>query len=106
MLTTWEDLDLDRAPDVGDNGVHASAGPIEGLKERTVWLQYAAEEDPFGKQLLAWTGDSIDKVKPWLDNAEVDEKINYGVRGQMFDHTEAQDSPWAVALWTKLAHAK
>jgi len=29
MLAQWEDLELPAAPDVGDNGVHASAGPLE-----------------------------------------------------------------------------
>jgi hypothetical protein len=29
-------LDLPSEPNTGDNGVHASAGPLEGLRERMV----------------------------------------------------------------------
>jgi hypothetical protein len=105
MLTQWEDLGLHQAPDVGDNGVHASAGPIEGLKERTVWLGYPAEEDPFGELLLKWVGGDVAKIKPWLDNAPVDEPKNYGIKGNMFDLTEDKDSAWALAFCNNLAMA-
>ena len=51
MLAQWEDLELPAAPDVGDNGVHASAGPLEGLKERMTWMGLELATDPFGEQV-------------------------------------------------------
>ena len=105
MLKTWEDLNLDKAPDVGDNGIHASAGPLEGLKERSTWLGYAPEEDPFGEHLLKWVGGDVAKIKPWLDNAEVEEAKNYGLKGKIFDLTEDKDSSWVLAFCNNLANA-
>ena len=37
----------------GDNGVHASASPFEGIAERMNWLGQALDTDPFGSALLA-----------------------------------------------------
>eukprot|EP00755_Sulcionema_specki_P003712 Sspe_Gene.28314::Locus_12752_Transcript_1_1_Confidence_1.000_Length_602::g.28314::m.28314 len=39
VMKDWEKLGLKKKPDVGDNGVHASASPFEGLAERMNWLQ-------------------------------------------------------------------
>ena len=52
MLQKWKELELTQRPDHGMNGIHASAGPIEGLLERTIWFGKKVEEDPFGKSLL------------------------------------------------------
>merc|ERR1719265_103147 len=38
MLAHWEQLGLPGKPNTGDNGVHASASPFEGLAERVNWL--------------------------------------------------------------------
>ena len=38
--------------DYGKNGVHASAGPIEGLYERNLWFGTEIKKDPFGKAML------------------------------------------------------
>ncbi|GMH62774.1 hypothetical protein TL16_g03554 [Triparma laevis f. inornata] len=113
MLANWEGtdeedsagLDMDDKPDVGNNGVHASAGPIEGLKERTVWLGYEAIDDPFGEQLIAWTGGKAATIAPWLEDAEVEEAKNYGIKGKMFDLTEDKDTPWAIQFCNNLALA-
>ncbi|GMH70779.1 hypothetical protein TrST_g2606 [Triparma strigata] len=111
MLANWEGteedegLDMDDKPNVGDNGVHASAGPIEGLKERTVWLGYEAIDDPFGEQLIAWTGGKAATIEPWLNDAEVEESKNYELKGKMFDLTEDKDTPWAIQFCNNLALA-
>ena len=111
MLANWEGteedegLDMDDNPNVGDNGVHASAGPIEGLKERTVWLGYEAIDDPFGEQLIAWTGGKAATIEPWLNDAEVEEAKNYELKGKMFDLTEDKDTPWAIQFCNNLALA-
>ncbi len=50
-----------------DSGVHASAGPIEGLKERMTWLGVSLGDDTFGKQLLD-AGVNADLLRKMLDN--------------------------------------
>lgn len=107
MLAGWEgeELNLASAPNVGDNGIHASAGPIEGLKERTVWLGLSVEDDPFGSELLKWTGGKTATVAPWLDDAEVQEAKHYKLKGKMFDLTEDKDTPWTIQFCNNLALA-
>lgn len=42
-------LGLSKPPDKGDNGVHASASPLEGLAEKKNWLGKSIDEVMFGK---------------------------------------------------------
>ena len=39
----WKKLGLAYVPNVGDNGVHASASPFEGLAEKSNWLKADVE---------------------------------------------------------------
>jgi nucleoside diphosphate kinase len=105
MYANWESevLDLYSAPNMSDNGIHASAGPIEALKERTTWLQYPIKDDPFGKQLLNWTGDDETKLTGWMMD-EVVEVKGMGVKGKMFDVTEDRDSAYAIMLCNNLVN--
>merc|ERR1712172_371332 len=52
ILDEWKGLGLASEPNKGDNGVHASASPFEGLAEKCNWLGASAESDGFGKALL------------------------------------------------------
>lgn len=45
VLEQWQTLGLSSEPNVGDNGVHASASPFEALAERINWVGAKAEED-------------------------------------------------------------
>jgi hypothetical protein len=49
ILDTYKELGLKSEPNTGDNGVHASASPFEGLAEKINWLGKSAEKDGFGK---------------------------------------------------------
>jgi hypothetical protein len=53
ILDQCKTLGLATKPDVGDNGVHASASPFEALAERANWLGKSIEQDNFGKAFLA-----------------------------------------------------
>lgn len=66
----WEALGLSAQPNVGDNGVHASASPFEALAERNNWLGAAFSEDPYGKELLA-AGISEETLKAWSVDPQV-----------------------------------
>ena len=69
ILDDWKALGLASEPDTGDNGVHASASPFEGLAERLNWLGATVEGDNFGAAMVAagvpkatmleWTTDPI-----------------------------------------------
>ena len=42
IFANWRSLGLKAEPDVGDNGVHASASPFEALAERLNWMVRSA----------------------------------------------------------------
>ena len=64
IYNDWETLGLKEIPTKGDNGVHASASPFEGLAEKTNWLGMSITDDAFGQALLAG-GISTDTIKAW-----------------------------------------
>jgi nucleoside diphosphate kinase len=69
IYSDWQKLGLAAQPDTGDNGVHASASPFEGLAERMNWLGAKIEDDSFGQAMLNagvpkqtiidWTSDPL-----------------------------------------------
>mmetsp|Transcript_26646 Transcript_26646/g.63302 ORF Transcript_26646/g.63302 Transcript_26646/m.63302 type:complete len:298 (-) Transcript_26646:175-1068(-) len=99
ILEQWKELGLAQEPSTSDNGVHASAGPIEGLRERMIWLGVKAEEDAFG-ELLASKG-----VKPALVASLCNNQLVTvdGKEGPAFDMLEDTDS--SVALQAILTMA-
>jgi len=84
----WKDLGLSAQPDVGDNGVHASASPFEALAERVNWTGANVKEDTFGKAVLS-LGISEETLKAWLADAQV--KVD-GKAQSIFDFLEDQNS--------------
>merc|ERR1712216_596511 len=85
-MADWKALGLQEEPNVGDNGVHASASPFEGLAERLNWVGAKLEEDDFGKELLA-AGIS-DK---FITNGCVDPQVVINAadkKGSLFDAVE------------------
>jgi hypothetical protein len=89
ILDTYESLGLKDVPNKGDNGVHASASPFEGLAEKTNWLGASISEDAFGKALLD-AGFAEETIKAW----SVDPRVNLpGDEGQgsVFDALEDMD---------------
>merc|ERR1712087_1080222 len=47
MLAKWKQLGLPSEPNTGDNCVHASASPFEGLAERMNWLGKRCKQDAY-----------------------------------------------------------
>jgi len=68
----WQDLGLAFQPNVGENCVHASASPFEGLCERMNWLGAKPDKDPFGAALLESV--RMKDVKDW----SLDPQVSYG----------------------------
>lgn len=83
----------------GYNGIHLSAGPLEGMvdvqrffSEDSEGLRIALHETCFG-QLLLSAGLSIEKLQALAQNAML---INQGRELRAFDLTEEMDAKWAV----------
>jgi nucleoside diphosphate kinase len=94
----WKELGLDKCPDVGDNGVHASASPFEALAERMNWVGAKLEEDAFGAAMLA-AGIPKETIMAW----SVDPQVTYGapampIKGSLFDALEDTNSDQCLAL--------
>lgn len=92
VLERWEDLGLPERPSTGSNGVHASAGPLEAIREERIWAEGAAleagEAHPMEEALLD-AGASREDLEAWLENAD----MRYGGEaGPAFDLTEDTDA--------------
>jgi len=89
ICSQWEKLGLKMAPNVSDNGVHASASPFEGFAERNNWLGINVQDDVFGKQMLA-AGIAESMVKTWSVDPQV--AVEDGKQGSVFDQLEDMDA--------------
>jgi len=88
ILDNYQELGLKSKPNKGDNGVHASASPFEGLAEKINWLGRSVDKDAFGKALMD-KGLSKKTIEEW----SVDPRINMpgGSKGSVFDALEDMD---------------
>lgn len=91
----WQSLGLKAPCNGGDNAVHASASPFEGLAERTNWLAGSIGEDAFGKALLA-KGIPEATIKKWSSDPQVPydaetAKATGKAKGSIFDALEDLD---------------
>lgn len=85
ILERYEEFGLTSKPNNGDNGVHASASPFEGLAEKTNWLNQKIENDSFGKALLS-AGLSKNTISAWSVDPRV--VLPGGEKGSVFDALE------------------
>jgi len=101
IFKDWEALGLKAEPNTGDNGMHASASPFEGLAERKNWLEKPLTEDIFGKQLLGG-GMAEATINDWAVDAQVVISED-GKKGSIFDQVEDIDSADCLAKMLSLA---
>jgi len=99
ILDDYKVLGLTSVPNKGDNGVHASASPFEGLAEKCNWLGASAETDGFGKALIN-SGLSKKTVLEW----SVDPRVTLpgGEMGSVFDALEDMDVDDCLAKLVEL----
>ena len=95
ILKDWQALGLKEVPNGGDNGVHASASPFEGLAERMNWLGVDPASDAFGTSLIK-AGVSVETIKKWSVDPSVGGK-------SLFDQLEDLDAQPCVAKAAALA---
>eukprot|EP01063_Lacrimia_lanifica_P032029 TRINITY_DN53_c0_g1_i2.p1 TRINITY_DN53_c0_g1~~TRINITY_DN53_c0_g1_i2.p1 ORF type:complete len:110 (-),score=70.12 TRINITY_DN53_c0_g1_i2:133-417(-) len=88
-------------PNVGDNAVHASASPFEGLAERMNWMKTPVAEDAFGKALLA-AGVSEETIKAWSVDPQV-KTGNGDEKKSLFDQLEDMDADECAKKAAQLA---
>jgi len=93
VFKDWKKLGLDSEPNVGDNGVHASASPFEALAERLNWMGAKLESDPFGKALLD-SGIPKATVMEWTKDPQV---MFNGKKSSLFDLLEDLDNDECLA---------
>jgi nucleoside diphosphate kinase len=102
ILDKWQELGLATEPNVGDNGVHASASPFEAMAERNNWLGVELEKDPFAMALMA-AGISKETIETWSKDPQVD--IGEGKKGSLFDQLEDMNASDCLAKASALAGA-
>lgn len=95
MFKDWKSLGLDYEPTVGDNCVHASASPFEGLAERMNWLKVDPANDSFGSLCLN-AGITLDTLKTWSVDPQVKGK-------SIFDQLEDKDVEDCLAAMVELS---
>ena len=126
ILTRYKELGLTSEPNQGDNGVHASASPFEGLAEKVVsdfhvlfhywidvrishlynmytiaknWLGKSIEDDVFGTALID-SGLTRATIEAWSLDPRI--KQPDGSEGSVFDALEDMDAADCVVKLVEL----
>jgi len=95
----WKSLGLPGQPNVGDNGVHASASPFEALCERMNWLGVQCKNDSYCKSLVK-AGISEETIKAWSVDPQV--KLDTGKKGSIWDALEDMNASACLEKTKKL----
>mmetsp|Transcript_594 Transcript_594/g.841 ORF Transcript_594/g.841 Transcript_594/m.841 type:complete len:338 (-) Transcript_594:164-1177(-) len=99
ILDKYEELGLKSVPDVGDNGMHASASPFEALAERLNWVGADLETDAFGAAMLK-AGISKETIMAWTKDPQVEFE---GTKSSLFDLLEDINCDECIAKAQKIA---
>jgi len=93
LFRGWKTFGLVGRPDKGENGVHASASPLEGMSERCNWLGRSLDDDTLAKELKK-VGIKRKELVEWCR----DPRVTIGVdedgtvrEGGLFDAVENLD---------------
>ena len=70
ILDKFQELGLTSKPNVGDNGVHASASPFEAMAERLNWVGADIKTDPFAQAMVA-AGIPEETIMSWTKDPQV-----------------------------------
>jgi hypothetical protein len=92
----WEELGLEEQPSTALNGVHASAGPFEGLAERMNWCGTTADEDRFGQALLD-AGVALSDILAFAKDPQVKHDTSTS-SSSLFDLVEDVNADECIAI--------
>lgn len=96
ILDQYKELGLTASPNVGDNGVHASASPFEALAERLNWIGAQIDSDEFAKAL---TAAGVKTIPEWTKDPQVEYE---GKKGSLFDTLEDTNASECLARAQKI----
>eukprot|EP00967_Tisochrysis_lutea_P101379 scaffold152075_cov31-Tisochrysis_lutea.AAC.1 len=99
IFTNWKSLGLAAEPNVGDNGMHASASPFEAMAERLNWMGATVDKDPFGKAMLD-AGIPKATILEWTKDPQVTYE---GKKASLFDLLEDLDNDACLEKAQKIA---
>mmetsp|Transcript_96926 Transcript_96926/g.167165 ORF Transcript_96926/g.167165 Transcript_96926/m.167165 type:complete len:432 (-) Transcript_96926:720-2015(-) len=99
ILEAWEKLGLKSEPNVGDNGVHASASPFEAMAERINWVGADVKTDAFA-QAMAAAGIPEQTILDWTKDPQVPFE---GKKASLFDLLEDMNSDECLAKAATIA---
>ena len=100
ILQNYQALGIKEKPNKGDNGVHASASPFEGLVEKMNWLQLqlttSSEDDDntgdaFGTSLIKYGGISKETIIEWSKDPQVLRRRTKATKNQEEQQHEEED---------------
>lgn len=101
VMKDWKKLGLQSEPNVGDNAVHASASPFEGLAERLNWMGAQCALDAYCQALIR-AGVREKTIVEWTRDPQVvvseDKK-----KKSLFDSLEDLDAPQCVKKASEIA---
>jgi hypothetical protein len=99
IYAQWEQLGLPAQPDTGDNGMHGSASPFEGLAELLNWRGATLASEPFGEAMLG-AGITEETIKAWSVDPQVE--VEAGKKGSLFDAVEDTNASDCLAKLVEL----
>jgi hypothetical protein len=94
IFKDWKELGLEEEPNTALNGVHASAGPFEGLVERINWCGTEIASDRFGEALLD-AGVSAENIAAFTKDPQVTYEGN---NTSLFDLLEDVNADECIAM--------
>lgn len=100
IYSTWEKLGLPSQPNTGDNGVHGSASPFEGLSELMNWMSKPIDQCAFG-QLMKKSGIADSTINSYTQDPQVVIDLE-GNKGSCYDALEDMDAFDCVLECAKL----
>jgi nucleoside diphosphate kinase len=101
VYRSWQAHDLKTEPNVGDNVVHASASPFEGMCERMNWLETPCRQDAYCRALVN-RGIKEDTIKAWSCDPQVKLDAS-GKKGSIWDALEDTDAAVGISRAKELA---
>eukprot|EP01013_Petalomonas_cantuscygni_P015674 TRINITY_DN32554_c0_g1_i1.p1 TRINITY_DN32554_c0_g1~~TRINITY_DN32554_c0_g1_i1.p1 ORF type:complete len:395 (-),score=76.80 TRINITY_DN32554_c0_g1_i1:143-1165(-) len=99
----WRGLGLKSEPNVGDNGVHASASAFEGMSERMNWLRVPCNQDGLCRRLVK-LGIPETVITQWTRDPQV--KVDSGKYASLFDSLEDLDAEPTVNKVKEISRAQ